>query len=307
MTILNPPTSDSRAMLVSGTVESDMARLCLGLGNAFLSERHVVVGVDGRRLVVSRLSGNSIEVSSSVSVSFVRDPSPAVPGGVVGNTNCGWGYRWCGGRTVGLHSINNLVSASDATVFSALVTNIPQVYATVVSHVPHSELPAFTTARSSVRSYVQLGVIAAGFGRRLGGKLAILGLSFGQWQQRLGLSGYRRIYLCRRASGWCCPCGSGIICALSICDRPRRCAPQLLIPGRPSLTNSRASASGVAVGDVPVPRATGRGTHWRSCLEGVGLHLQGGDARSGLSEARSSAAGRAGAQCDCCCVGRHAS
>jgi hypothetical protein len=33
--------------------------------------------------------------------------SPAVPGGVIGNTNCGCGYRWCAGRTVGLRDVRS--------------------------------------------------------------------------------------------------------------------------------------------------------------------------------------------------------
>lgn len=31
--------------------------------------------------------------------------NPAVLGGVMGNTNCGWGYRWFAGRTVGLQDV----------------------------------------------------------------------------------------------------------------------------------------------------------------------------------------------------------
>jgi hypothetical protein len=90
ITILNPPTSDSRAILVSGTVESDIARLCLILGKASLSDMYVVVGVEGKRDGVKRVCVNPDEVFSAVSV---KDSKPAVPGGVIGNTKLGWGYR----------------------------------------------------------------------------------------------------------------------------------------------------------------------------------------------------------------------
>ncbi len=94
MTILKPPGSDSRAMLVSGMVESDMARRWPRRDGILEPEKKGMragSGDDGGSDGVHWPARAAAPSSSGLCFSEARASRPAVPGGVMGKTKFGCG------------------------------------------------------------------------------------------------------------------------------------------------------------------------------------------------------------------------